>query len=220
MNRARGRKGRNGTGRKVGPGENAEEGVSPLQSAEGSPIPGLTGNILNHPTRRQDAGVADDELPEHRGWLAHGVHPDEHTPHERAAAERGDNPPRRMLPVLASPTPWVRPIPVYITEGQVPDAIISAAPRHVTVAAIGGVETRLAGRNPQRTRIGLLNEDTATNVRFGTRPSDLNTGGGALLPWPTNAYQWFNTQDELFALTVSNSLTVVVSVIEEYEQAV
>ena len=97
------------------------------------------------------------------------------------------------------------------------DVFLSSSPRHLTVAASTGADpTRLCGRNPRRNRIGLLNEDTATNARFAQRPSDLVNGGGALLPWPNSAYLWLETQDELYAQ--STGAAVIVSVIEEFEQ--
>lgn len=216
MTRAHGRK---GTGRTATPGEERETGESPLQSAEGSPIPGLTGNILNYAVTRQQPAVPDEQLPEFRGWLAHGVHASEHTAHERAEAERAGEPQRKPRHPATPVTPPVPPVPVFLVEqaggGNV---LLSAAPRHITVPASSGADpVRACGRNPRRARIGLLNEDPANGARFATRPSDLGNGGGALLPANGSSYQWFRTQDELFLLSAAGS-SIVVSIIEEYEQ--
>jgi hypothetical protein len=216
MTRAHGRK---GTGRPAGvtPEEAKDIGLSDLQNPEGSPIPGLTGNIKNLAVTRQRPAVPDDTLAEHRGWLAHGVKPDDHTPHERAMHERGGEQ-RKTTPKLGHDTPPPPPVPVVIMDGPVSKSFISASPRHITVPPNSGADpVRLCGRS-HRLRIGLLNEDTATNIRFATRPSDLGNGGGALLPYVTNSYSWYQTQDELYAVTTSSSLSVTLSIIEEYGQ--
>jgi hypothetical protein len=216
MARAHGRK---GTGRpvEVTPEEARELGLSVLQSPEGSPIPGLTGNVKNYETHRQVPATGDEDLPEFRGMMAHGVQPEDHTAHDRAAHERGEH--ARAKPLkLETPAAPVVPVPVYLVEGQGGGRTYrESAPRHVTVANSASDATRLCGKNPKRIKIGLLNEDTATNVRFAQRITDLTNGGGALLPWPVNSYQWFETQGELYASTVSTTLTVTVSIIEEWE---
>ena len=48
--------------------------------------------------------------------------------------------------------------------------------------------------------------------------ADLTAGGGALLPWPNSSYTWLETQDELFATTVSSTLSVTMSIIEEFDR--
>jgi hypothetical protein len=224
MSRAQGRK---GTPRKpaVTPAEAANIGLSDLQNPEGSPIPGLTGNILNHETHRQRPATGDGGLAEFRGMMAHGIEPTTETQHDRASHMRGGrNAPRKLRE--DKPPAVVVPVPVYLVEHGDPDGktLLSAAPRNITVppsagggAGIGDAYVRVCGRNPRRARIGLLNEDTATNIRFATRPSDLVNGGGALLPYPVNSYSWFRTQDELFATTTSTTLSVKMSIIEEYD---
>jgi len=217
MTRAHGRK---GTGRPVtvAPDEAREIGLSGLQNPEGSPIPGLTGNITNYDTVRQQPAVPDDDLPEFRGMMAHGVKHNDERAHERADRERGGSVREPVLKYKA-PQRAIIPVPVTIVEGASENVFISAAPRHITVPPNAGADpVRVCGRS-HRNRIGLLNEDTATNIRIATRPSDLVNGGGALIPWPANAYFWFETQDELYACTVSATLSVVMSIVEEYDQA-
>jgi hypothetical protein len=222
MSRAAGRK--SNTPRQPVPGdpEADEIGLSVRQDPAGSPIPGLTGNIANYETVRQQVPVGDEAFNEYRGMMAHGVPNDSETTEERASMVRDGgiaqhNPPSE--PELKGPAVKPTPVPVYLVElggGSAP--YITASPRNVTVPNTANDPVRICGRNIRRNRIGLLNEDTATNIRFAVRPSDLTNGGGALLPWPINTYQWFETQDELFATTVSATLTVTMSVIEEFDQ--
>jgi hypothetical protein len=225
MSRAAGR-GRNHTRPSAtgdpGPGSPAGKdiGESARQDPSGSPIPGLTGNILNHETTRSEPATGEP-MDQFRGWMAHGVPHEADTTEERAQAERGGpNEARSRRPPQPPGRPRPVPVPVYLVEEDGgPAAYLTASPRHVTVPANTGADpVRLCGRSPGRKRIGLLNEDTATNVRFALRPSDLTGGGGALLPYPTNSYLWLDTQDELYACTVSATLAVVVSVIEVFEQ--
>jgi hypothetical protein len=203
--------------------EGDDIGLSERQDPAGSPIPGLTGNILNYPTVEQRPAVPDGEFGEYRGIMAHGVPNASETTEQRALMERDGTLARQHRPPgppqSATPRQRPTPIPVYLTtlDGG-PEAYISASPRNFTVPNNTTDPVRLCGRNPKRNRIGLLNEDTATNVRFAVRPSDLTNGGGALLPWPVSTYQWFETQDELYAWTVSSTLSVIVSVIEEFDE--
>jgi hypothetical protein len=199
-------------------------GESARQDPAGSPIPGLTGNIANYPTVRQmpAAPQPDESFDQYRGMMAHGVPNDSDNTTQRALMERGS------LAQHRPPTPAQHgteraqpvPIPVRVVEGYDGEVYLSASPRTITVPPNNGADpARLCGRNPKRNRILLLNEDTATNVRFAWRVSDLVNGGGALLPWPATSYLVLETQDELYACTVSGTLSVTVSVIEEFEQA-
>jgi hypothetical protein len=206
----------------AGPGtpEGDEIGLSALQDPAGSPIPGLTGNIANYETARQKVPVGE-ALPEHRGMMAHGVPPEEAaTTEERALMERAGTLAQHRPPTppqTGAPRPRPPAVPVYIVEGEGgPRVIRSAAPRHIQVPAAGADPVRVCGISAARVRIGLLNEDTATNIRFANKIGDLSVGGGALLPYPVNSYQWFRTQDELYAISAGAAL--LLSIIEEYEQ--
>jgi hypothetical protein len=205
--------------------EGDDIGMSERQDPSGSPIPGLTGNIINYETVRQAPAVPDETFDEYRGMMAHGVPNDSETTEERALMER-DGTLAQHQP-MSAPVPYVprvrpTPVPVYLVEeGAAGNSFISAAPRNITVppatGSLAADPARLCGRDPKRTKILLLNEDTANNIRFAQRPSDLVNGGGALLPWPTNSYLRLETQDELFALAIGTA-PVVVSVIQEFEQ--
>jgi hypothetical protein len=216
MTRANGRKGHTGRPVTVTPEEARNIGLSDLQNPEGSPVPGLTGNIKNVATTRQRPATGEDGKREFDGWLAHGVESGAETHHERAAHERGGA--HRASPGHSHAAPYIPPpVPVTIVQGDKGNVFISAAPRHITIPNSGTDPVRLCGRS-HRIRIGFLNEDTAVNIRFATRPSDLGNGGGALLPYVVNSYSWFQTQDELYAVTTSSTVSVVLSIIEEYDQ--
>jgi hypothetical protein len=200
--------------------EGDEIGESVRQDPAGSPIPGLTGNIANYETVRQQV-PAGEPLPEFRGMMAHGVPPEDYTPAERAEAMRGESAPHQPPRPPALHKEYTAPpaVPVYIVEQQGgSESYFTASPRNFTVPGYNSDPVRVCGRNPKRNRILLLNEDTATNIRFAKRPSDLTAGGGGLLPWSATSYTILETQDELFATTVSATLSVIMSVIEEFSQ--
>jgi hypothetical protein len=194
-------------------------GESERQDPAGSPIPGLTGNIVNYETTRQPVATGEP-MDQFRGMMAHGVPHEEDTTEERATAERGGPNLARTRPVLAAaPRELPPPVPVYIVqEHGGPDVLRSAYPRHITVPASGSDAARVCGRSPRRSRVGLLNEDATTAIRLGQSPRDLNSGGGSLLPANVTSYTWFETQDELYAVTTSSTLTVALSIVEEFEQ--
>jgi hypothetical protein len=193
-------------------GAGREIGMSALQDPAGSPIPGGEQHIVNYPTVRREPDVGEP-LPEFRGMEAHGVPPGAFEPHERGD-DKPVNPPHSPRPARRPPA-----VPVYLTtrEGG-PEAYLSSSPRNVTIPSTAKDPVVVCGRNPKRNRVGLLNEDTATNIRFAVSPQGLVNGGGALLPYPNNSYLWLETQDTLYATTVSATLSVTLSVIEEFDQ--
>ncbi len=213
--RAHGRKGTQRPVTVATPEEIATYGLpdqKPLDAGSG------TGNITNYQTVRQRPAGPDVDLPEFRGPMAHGVIPDADTAWERAQHMRGEGP-RGKDPAGLKEIPQITPVPVFIVEQAGGGTVIrSASPRHLTVPNTASEPTRLCGRNPRRVRVGILNEDTATNIRFAQRISDLTAGGGALLPYVVNNYSWFETQDELYALSTSATLNVLVSIVEEFEK--
>lgn len=205
------------------PGPDSPEGHETGESARQDPagwVNAETGNIVNYETVRQQ--VAVPEPPEQfRGMMAHGVPPEHDTTEERAQAERGGPNAARTRRVPAGPVhPRPPAVPVYLVESEGgPESFRTAYPRHVTVPANTGADpVRVCGRDPRRNRIGLLNEDGTTDIRFAQAPGGLTNGGGSILFHGVTTYQWFETQDELYAVTVSSTLSVVLSVIEEFEQ--
>ena len=108
---------------------------------------------------------------------------------------------------------------MFIVEGHDPGIIRSASPRSVTVPASTAAEpVRVCGRSTARTEIRLLNEDTATDIRFATNLAQLAAGQGALLPWPSNTYLALPTQGEIYAIGSTGSGTPKLSIIEVFEE--
>lgn len=203
------------------PGPNSGEGnaigESELTDPAGSPIPGGQNHIVNYETVAHPV-PSPAPPPAYDGMMAHGVPAEPRSDAMQIAAERGSGrkaPPPRVAP---EPNPDHR-VPVYLVENPYGrKSIRTTNPSQVTVPNSASDPKLICGTNPNRVRIGLLNEDQATNVRFAKTQAELVNGGGALLNWVSSSYLWLHTQDELFAVTVSSTLNVVVSVIEEFEQ--
>jgi len=220
MSRASGRNGNRTRQPAPGSPEGDEIGLSDRQDPSGSPIPGMTGNIVNYESVRQSPATPDGSFDEYRGMMAHGVPNASHVTEERALMERGPLAQHRppSPPQHAAPPARPVPVPVYVVaEGAGPSTFISASPRHVQLQATGGDPVRVCGRSPKRNRIGLLNESTSNDIRYAVNVGDLSTGGGALLPWPSNSYLWLQTQDELYAVSAGAG-TPLLSIVEEFEQ--
>ena len=201
--------------------EGREIGESVLQDPAGSPIPGLTGNIVNYETVRQRPATVqpNESFDEYRGMMAHGVPNDSETTNQRALHEQGPLLTDRYTePELYQERLRPSPIPVYMTEPEGgSEVFLSASPRHITVPNNSSDPVRLAGRNPRRNRIGLLNEGPI-NIRFAQRPSDLVSGGGGLIGTAVTTYQWFETQDELYGSTTDAATASTMSIVEEFER--
>jgi hypothetical protein len=143
--------------------EGRDIGESVLQDPAGSPIPGLTGNIANYETVRREPATGEP-LPEFRGWMAHGVPPEEHTPAERAESMRGEHaahqPPRP--PKLAKERMTPPAIPVYITEpAEGGRPLTTLATAKITIPAAGGESVRICGRDETRQTMYVLVETAA-----------------------------------------------------------
>lgn len=220
MSRARGRNPqRQPSAQDIKPGtpEGKQLGLSDRVQGTPSPIPGGRPHIGNAPAVRHQVPTWPSE-PEVSKGNAHGVIPGSHTNAERAEGQRGPNdvhPPRPSPPAPAHERP--APIPVFVVEDAHNDVLRSAAPRHLTVPDNTKEPVRLCGIDSGRSEVMLLNESTSTDVRFAQRMSDLNAGGGALLPWPANSYLKIKTQDELYALSASGTAATV-SVIQVFER--
>jgi hypothetical protein len=144
-----------------------EIGQSALQDPAGSPIPGLTGNIVNYETVRQKVPIPEPR-DEYEGILAHGVPNSSQTTEERATMAREGTlaqfdpaaPPRlRKPPVIPEP------IPVTIVEqagGGRP--ITSLAGNRVSIPAQGSSATRVTGRDETRTDLYLMVETSAASL--------------------------------------------------------
>jgi hypothetical protein len=221
MTRSSGRRQRQPKAEDIQPGtpEGRQLGLSDRVQGHPSPIPGGRPHISNAPAVRHRVPVPPSD-PEIGMGNAHGVIPGSHTNAERADAERGPNTVHATMP---KPRPHQvherpMPIPVFIVQDAHNDVLRSAAPLSLTVPGVDVADpVRLCGRDPGRAEVLLLNESTVTDIRFAQRPSDLNAGGGALLPWPSNGYLRLRTQDELYAISASGTAATV-SVIQVFER--
>ena len=178
--------------------------------------PGGQRHLANPPVTHGPVPVPAREWPYRRANLAHGVPPDG-AHYERdpriTGGQRGQAKPTQ-------PAARQTPVPVYMVEGyDGPGVIRSASPRSIQVPASTGAEpVRVCGRAPGRIKISLLNEDTATDIRFATNLAALASGQGALLPWPSNSYLTLETQGELYAIGASGSGTPRLSIVEVFEE--
>ena len=229
MNRASGRK-RVRTGEVVnevkhdsydpgpGSGEGDAIGESELTDPAGSPIPGGQNHIVNYETKARPV-PSPAPPPAYDGMMAHGVPAEPRSDAGQIATERGANR-KAPPPVVQEPRQRPTPVPVYLVEDEgSPNSLRTATPQNIQVPNNASDPKLIAGINPQRSRVGLLNEDGTTDVRFGRDAAGVTGGLGALLPHAQTSYLWLETQDELHAVTVSSTLSVKISVIEEYEQA-
>jgi len=192
------------------PGVRRQEGIG-----EPRDIPGGQNHLANPPVKQQAVPRPEPQWPYRQSMLAHGVPPDEAGRHDRdprlSGGQRGQAPQEKIAP-------RVSPVPVYIVESEGgPSSIRKASPRSVTCPASTSAEpVRVCGRNPDRVKISLLNEDTSTDIRFATNLAALSAGTGALLPWPNNSYLTLETQGELYAIGATGSGTPRLSIVEVF----
>ncbi len=219
MSRASGRRQREPKPEDIQPGtpKGRELGLSDRVQGHPSPIPGGRPHISNAPAIRHTVPTPPSD-PEIGMGNAHGVQPGTHTNAERADAERGPNTVHGPKPEHRRLIERPAPIPVFVVQDAHNDVIRSAAPRSVTIPGTATADpVRIAPRDPTRAEIMLLNESTVTDIRIAQRPSDLNAGGGALVPWPLNSYLTIKTQDELYAISASGTAASL-SVIQVFER--
>jgi len=220
MTRSKGRQQRTPTAEEIKPDtpEGRQLGLSARVQGHPSPIPGGRPHIGNAPAVRHTVPIPPSD-PEIGMGNAHGVVPGSHTNAERADAERGPNTVHRTMPRPQHHQVHERPmpIPVFVVQDAHNDVLRDSAPRSLTVPANTGEPVRLCGKDQGRSEVLLLNESTTTDVRFAQRQSDLNAGGGALLPWPSNSYLRLRTQGQLYALSASGTAATV-SVIQVFER--
>lgn len=201
------------------PGTPAGDGIGASDRMQGtpSPIPGGRVHITNAQTMRQRVAIPDSR-PEVKDINAHGVAPGTHTASDRADAMRGPNSPKQPhIPEYHAVDPGPVPVPVRVVQDGRQSVLRTSSARHVTLQASTGEPVRICGLDHNRVRIMLLNESGSSNIRFAQRYSDLTNGGGALLPWPSNSYVTFHTQDELYAIS-ADAGTPILSIVTEFEQ--
>lgn len=199
--------------------EGRQLGMSRRTQGVPSPIPGGRNHISNAPVVRQEVPIPASD-PEIVDLNAHGVPHGSATSRERAEVERGPNSIHQDPPRHHVPQEQPAPIPVRIVEDHNGSTYRSSAPRHVTVQPNIGDPILLCGRDPSRTSVMFLNEGTAgtSDIRFAQRPSDLNNGGGALLPAASTSYLRMHTQDQLYGISADGTAQTI-SIIQEFEQS-
>lgn len=203
------------------PGPNSGEGdaigESELTDPAGSPIPGGQNHILNYETKEHPVPTPAPP-PAYDGMMAHGVPAEPRSDAAQIAYNRGTG--RKAPPPVAEADRQLPPpVPVYEVENPYrASSFRTAQPRNTTVPNNATDPKMICGWNKDRVRVGLLNEDGTTDIRIGWRPSDLASGGGALLVHGQTSYLWIDTQDDIWAVTSSATLTVKLSLIEVYEQ--
>jgi hypothetical protein len=220
MTRSKGRQQRQPKPEDIQPGtpEGRQIGLSDRVQGHPSPIPGGRPHLSNAPSVRHRVPIAPSN-PEIGMGNTHGVIPGSHTNAERADAERGPNtvhatmPKPKARPVHERP----QPIPVIIVQDAHNDVLRSAAPHNITVPANTSDPVRLCGRDAARVEVMLLNESTTTGIRIAQRPSDLNNGGGGLVPQSATGYLKIRTQDELWAVSASGSAATL-SIVQIFER--
>lgn len=108
------------------------------------------------------------------------------------------------------PEPKRDPVPVTIVD---PDSGANELRSWSgTYTSVSNTEVQVIGRNAKRTRVILLNEDATNPVRLGRRIG--NSVFGYLLAAGQSLEMY--TQDAVYAIAVTASTTVRVSVYQEY----
>jgi hypothetical protein len=221
MGRAAGRNHRSARPGNYDPGPDTPEGdaigESPLTDPAGSPIPSGETHIVNYETVAQPV-ASPAPPPLYDGFMAHGVPSEGHGEVSQSDLERGAT--KRAAPPKYAPplTPPV-PVPVIIVEeAGGPSVVRVSYPKKLLIPNNTSEPQLICGREPRRNRIGLLNEDSSTDIRFAQSIAGLNNGGGAILLHAGTSYTWFETQDRLYAVTTSTTNTALLSVVEEAEQ--
>jgi hypothetical protein len=195
-------------------------GLSDRQSPDGSPIPGGRPHLQNPVTVRRSVPVPAPR-PEFREFMAHGVQPEDHTPHERAEAMRGPNSAHDPLPTFYGPGQAPPPpVPVFVVENPNSEAtIMDWSPRRFTLPANGAEPIHLVGTNSDREELLIINEDTAHNVFLSNTKAGLQTGTTSMvmLPKGMTSYLKLPFKTEVWAWS-ADSGTPLVSVIEVFEK--
>lgn len=219
MSRAQGK---HGTGRSVEvtapeSAEGRDIGLSDRQLGTPSPIPGGEKHLVNHQTMRQAVPEVEPR-PEFRGVMTHGVPPEKHTAHERAASMRGPDSTHDPKPHYAEKKVPIPPVPVIVVStGNDIRSLRSSSDRRYTLPAAGSEPVRLVGANSHRVEILLLNEDPSHHIRFSKFIASLQSPhNGAVLPATSSSYLKLTTQDELYGIS-DDSGTPTISIIEVFD---
>lgn len=136
---------------------------------DSSPIPSGDGpHISNQPSHRQHVPVPGTK-PEFAGMMAHGVPPGPATTHEHAEHEAGPNAVKAVRPQYQPLFPKPSPVPVYLVKRATgARELRTQAGDRYTVPATGTASIRIAGRDHDRTNLGLLVESASGGTLVST----------------------------------------------------
>ncbi|MGH7239597.1 MAG: hypothetical protein ACREHG_05975 [Candidatus Saccharimonadales bacterium] len=187
-------------------------------------LPGGINHIQNHPVADHPE-VVKVEPPYYSGMMTHGVYVQQE-PHgdPKVYPEGGritpDAEQRAQLEATKSapiPEPSAESLPP-VRVIVVPDAssghdLLTLYTNLIPVQQ--GDPIMICARDPKRTNVYLLNEDTSNGVRFSTEWPLVSSGGGALLPPSMTGYLRLKCQERIYASPVSGTSPVYISIILE-----
>lgn len=205
-------------------------GMSKRVQGYPSPIPGGKDHILNAQTIRQiPAAPAPAEFDRNDAvdLNAHGVPPTSHHGFTRAQLMRGKAASEMPDTFYTEPPKLVRPIPVVVVENERrPVSWRATTFRATQIPANTGDPRQIAGRDPDRVELLLLNEDATNAVRLGNAPGELATSAdvseppeasGALLPAGMTSYLRLRTQENVWAISATGTAPTI-SVIQVFDR--
>lgn len=183
-------------------------------------IPGGIAHNDRNPVVQHKKPAVAEPLAEFRGMMAHGVPPEgNHYPRDPRLAGTVT----KVKPGYAELKEPPVPVPVYVVEqGAGARSQKVSIPRHIMVPGFNADPVLVCGRDLNRTKVRLMNSDSANNIRVARDLASLvvdpgsgnsRTIGGALLVHGMISYQDFETQDELWAVALTASTPVELNII-------
>jgi hypothetical protein len=141
----------------------------------------------------------------------HGVAPTEPGQYVTPPTEDQDT----GRPRQASEPHGIEAVPVYIQQGpgHVPKKRVVNCDSITVPVSTAADPIRICGSDLDRVTLYILNEDQATDIRFGDRATLLEGRGALLTHFSNSFFEVKGCQDELFALTTSTSATARLSVV-------
>lgn len=187
------------------------------------PLPGGINHLNNHPVAGHKP-LLRVEPPYYSGDMAHGVYtiPEEHGDPKvyvdggRIAPNSEEQ--RKIQATKSAPIPEAKqnlpPVLVKVVPDDSPGhSLLTLFTNRVGVGQTDAVE--LCMRDPHRTNVYLLNEDTSNPVRFSTEFTQVSVGNGSVLPSSMTSYLKLKCQDRIYAIAPTGSNPVYISVILE-----
>lgn len=203
-------------------------GMSKRVQGYPSPIPGGKDHILNAETMRQRPEAPNPvDFPDSDGLNAHGVPPSSHHGFTRAQIMRGKAANEQPDTYYTEQAKAIRPIPVFVVESERKAKSWRATSFRSTVVPANTSDPRqLAGIDPDRVEVLLLNEDATNAVRLSSEPGGLVSAAdpneppeatGALLPAGMTSYLRLRTQEAIWAISATGTAPTI-SVIQVFDR--